>query len=432
MIDHINVPWGTLVFPQKWGHSGGMKKLKIKTQYPGVRYYEHPTRKQRNGQPDRYYSIRHKKDGRTIEEGMGWATEQWNAEKAHNVLNKLKENRKTGIGPQSLFEMRQKTAAERAAAEREAAEEKISNIPFQDFFEQYYMPEAKRSKRSWLIDEQRFNKIIKPAIGMKPISAIIREDIQAIIDSLVTAGAAPSTIKQYRSIINYAFTLASLTKLAGTTIFTGQNPVRGVKVPPIKNSRERFLTAKEAKALVSAAKKLPNQDLHDCIVLSLNTGLRLGELQRLEWPDVDLTYAMLTVRDEAHRKPGGKVPLNNTALKIFKKRYDVRQISPSISMVFPHSIENSTARINFSHAFKELADSIGLNDGIKPDDRARRIVFHSLRHTFASWLACNGEDIYRIQRLMRHKTITMTMRYAHLIPDATRAAVQNLKPPKAL
>ena len=431
MIEHANVPWVALVFPQKWGHSGGMKKLKIKTQYPGVRYYEHPTRKQRNGQPDRYYSIRYKKDGRTIEEGMGWATEQWNAEKAHNILNKLKENRKIGSGPQSLSEMRQKIAAERAAAEQEASEESVSSMSFQDFFERFYMAEAKRTKRSWLTDEQRFNKVIKPAIGMKPLSAIMREDVQAIIDSLVAAGAAPSTIKQYRSIINYAFTLASLTKLAGTTIFTGQNPVRGVKVPPIKNSRERFLTAKEAKALVSAAKKLPNQDLHDCIVLSLNTGLRLGELQRLEWPDVDLTYAMLTVRDEAHRKPGGKVPLNNTALKIFKKRHDARQIAPSMNMVFP-PVDGCTVRTNFSHAFKALADSIGLNDGIKPDDRARRIVFHSLRHTFASWLACNGEDIYRIQRLMRHKSITMTMRYAHLIPDATRAAVHNLKPPKAL
>lgn len=408
-----------------------MKKLKVKTQYPGVRYYEHPTRKQRNGQPDRYYSIRYKKDGRTIEEGMGWATEQWNAEKAHNILNKLKENRKIGSGPQSLSEMRQKIAAERAAAEQEASEESVSSMSFQDFFERFYMAEAKRTKRSWLTDEQRFNKIIKPAIGMKPLSAIMREDVQAIIDSLVAAGAAPATIKQYRSIISYTFTQASLMKLEGTIIFKGQNPAIGVKVPPITNARERFLTANEAKALVNAAKKLPNQDLHDCIVLSLNTGLRLGELQRLEWPDVDLTYAMLTVRDEAHRKPGGKVPLNNTALKIFKKRHDARQIAPSMNMVFP-PIDGCTARTNFSHAFKALVDSIGLNDGIRPDDRARRIVFHSLRHTFASWLACNGEDIYRIQRLMRHKSITMTMRYAHLIPDATRAAVHNLKPPKAL
>ena len=407
-----------------------MKKPKIKTQYPGVRYYEHSTRKQRNGQPDRYFSIRYKKDGRTIEEGMGWATEQWNAEKAHKVLSGIKENKKVGKGPQSLAEMRKQAADERAVAAKEASEEYAANMSFQDFFERYYMAEARRTKRSWLTDEQRFNKIIKPAIGAKPLSAITREDIQAIVDGLMDSGAAPSTIKQYRSIISYTFTQASLMKLEGTTIFTGQSPVRGVKIPPIKNSRERFLTAKEAKALVSTAKKLPNQDLHDCIVLSLNTGLRLGELQRLEWPDVDLVHAMLTVRDEAHRKPGGKVPLNDAALKIFKERRKSEKQESSMGLVFPPVI-GSEMRTNLSHAFRALADSIGLNDGIKQDDRARRIVFHSLRHTFASWLACNGEDIYRIQRLMRHRTITMTMRYAHLIPDATRSAVHNLKPPRA-
>lgn len=408
-----------------------MKKPKIKTPYPGVRYYEHSTRKQRNGQPDRYYSIRYKKDGRTIEEGMGWATEQWNAEKAFKVLSGIKENKKTGAGPQSLSEMRQKAAAERAAAEKEASEEYVTNMPFQDFFERYYMPEAKRSKRSWLTDEQRYHKIIKPAIGAKPLPAITREDIQAIIDSLVESGAAPSTIKQYRSIINYTFTQASLTKLKGTTIFGGQNPVRGVKIPPIKNARERFLTAKEVKLLINAAKKLPCIDLHDCIVLSLNTGLRLGELQRLEWPDVDMVHAMLTVRDEAHRKPGGKVPLNDAALGIFKERWKQQKKGIATGLVFP-PIVGGNMRASLTHAFRALVDSVGLNDGIRPDDRARRIVFHSLRHTFASWLACNGEDIYRIQRLMRHRTITMTMRYAHLIPDATRSAVHNLKPPKTL
>lgn len=408
-----------------------MKKPKIKTPYPGVRYYEHSTRKQRNGQPDRYYSIRYKKDGRTIEEGMGWATEQWNAEKAFKVLSGIKENKKTGTGPQSLSEMRQKAAAERAAAEKEASEEYVTNMPFQDFFERYYMPEAKRSKRSWLTDEQRYHKIIKPAIGAKPLPAITREDIQGIIDSLVESGAAPSTIKQYRSIINYTFTQASLTKLQGTTIFGGQNPVRGVKIPPIKNARERFLTAKEVKSLISAAKKLPCIDLHDCIVLSLNTGLRLGELQRLEWPDVDMVHAMLTVRDEAHRKLGGKVPLNDAALGILKERWKQQKKGIATGLVFP-PILGGRMRASLTHAFRALVDSVGLNDGIRPDDRARRIVFHSLRHTFASWLACNGEDIYRIQRLMRHRTITMTMRYAHLIPDATRSAVHNLKPPKAL
>ena len=71
-----------------------------------------------------------------------------------------------------------------------------------------------------------------------------------------------------------------------------------------------------------------------------------------------------------------------------------------------------------------LAASLGLNDGIT--DRRQKVVFHSLRHTFASWLALDGVDIYRIKELMRHKDITQTQRYAHLMPSDARAAVERL------
>ena len=72
----------------------------------------------------------------------------------------------------------------------------------------------------------------------------------------------------------------------------------------------------------------------------------------------------------------------------------------------------------------ELANQLKLNDGI--EDPRQRVVFHTLRHTVASWLALDGTDIYMIMKLMRHKTISMTMRYAHLIPDAKRRAVEDL------
>ncbi len=404
-----------------------MKRQKYKTQYPNVRYFEHATRKMRNGQADRYFTIRYQLEGKSIEECLGWTSEGWNAGKAHKVLGQIKSNIKTGLGPQSLAQMRQDAIDERTLLEQEASDVQASNILLQDFFEQHYIPEAKRTKRSWLTDAQRFNKIIKPALGLKTMRAITKNDVQVLIDSLVASGAAASTIKQYRSILNHIFTLASQTVLHNNLVFEGLSPVKGVKIPPVKNARDRFLSGKEATLLIEAASKLPNSDLHDCIVISLNTGLRLGEIQRLDWLDVDLTNSMLTVRDEAFRKPGGKVPLNEAARNIFITR-KTQYKDICVGLVFP-PILGTNNRCNLSHAFKSLADSVGLNEGIANTDRARRIVFHSLRHTFASWLAIGGTDIYRIQKLMRHKTITMTMRYAHLIPDATRAAVHNLTPP---
>ena len=66
------------------------------------------------------------------------------------------------------------------------------------------------------------------------------------------------------------------------------------------------------------------------------------------------------------------------------------------------------------------------NDAHDEDDRKNRVVIHTLRHTFASHLAINGTPIFTIQKLMNHKDIKMTMRYAKLSHDSGREAIVNL------
>ena len=60
------------------------------------------------------------------------------------------------------------------------------------------------------------------------------------------------------------------------------------------------------------------------------------------------------------------------------------------------------------------------------EDRKNKVVIHTLRHTFASHLAINGTPIFTIQKLMNHKDIKMTLRYAKLSPDSGREAILNL------
>jgi hypothetical protein len=78
---------------------------KQKSSYPGVRFREHPTRKY-NGKQDRYFFIRYRRQGKLKEEGVGWASENWNAIKASQELSKLKESIRLGQGPQSLARLR--------------------------------------------------------------------------------------------------------------------------------------------------------------------------------------------------------------------------------------------------------------------------------------------------------------------------------------
>jgi integrase len=73
-----------------------------------------------------------------------------------------------------------------------------------------------------------------------------------------------------------------------------------------------------------------------------------------------------------------------------------------------------SARGPFARAVKDC----GFNDGITGN--RHKVWFHTLRHTFASWLAQSGVEIYAIMKLMRHKNIEMTQRYAHLIPERQR------------
>jgi len=61
------------------------------------------------------------------------------------------------------------------------------------------------------------------------------------------------------------------------------------------------------------------------------------------------------------------------------------------------------------------------------NDSRDKVVFHTLRHTFASWLAINGTPIYTIKELMRHKSLSMTERYSHLMPSVKKEAMGRIK-----
>lgn len=395
----------------------------VSTKMQGVRYYEHTERRMRNGQPDRYYAIRYSVNGKRHEEGLGWASEGWNPEKAYSVLAKLKAGIRDGTGPQSLAEGRaQKQAAEQAAA-KQAQMEALASITLGEFLREHYMPRAKREKRSWRIDEQRIAKAIDPALGNVPLRALRREDVQGFVDGLVDGGAAPATVKQYRDIIRRAYNIARETSVDGITLHSGDNPATGISLPAVKNARERYLTGAEVEALLTYAKGLRSPDLHDAMLLSLHAGLRLGEISRLRWVDVDFAAGIITVPDEARRKPGGKVPMNDTTRAVLESRHHAGP-----GLVFPPRA-GVNVRVKLTKLFTKAALATGINDGIT--DARHKAVFHTLRHTFASWLALAGVDIYRIKTLMRHKNIAMTMRYAHLIPDETRDAVQHLTPPPA-
>jgi site-specific recombinase XerD len=91
----------------------------------------------------------------------------------------------------------------------------------------------------------------------------------------------------------------------------------------------------------------------------------------------------------------------------------------------PSTIEKrGKPQTRVSPVFNRTVDELKLNEGIT--DRRQKIVFHSLRHSFASWLVMGGESLQTVKELMGHADIQTTMRYAHLAPDIKRTAAHKL------
>lgn len=383
-------------------HAGG---------FPGVRCREHPTR--RNGRhADLYFTIRYNVNGRRREEGLGWASEGWTAAKAYEVLCEIRRNIKTGAGPQTLAEHRATMAAERA---EQARADLIQGLTLRRFWDEYYLPLIKTKKRTWRTDAMRAEKLILPCLGEIPLAEVTTDDVRRMLDLV---NGAPGTVRHYAVIVRRMFNVAGQTMEGGRPLFTGRNPCDGLDEIPVHNARTRYLTQDEARLVIREAGKLRLPDLKHAVILSLNTGLRAGEIERMAWPDVDFFARVLRVPDHAGRKPGGVVPLNAAALGVMAERRNVQ----TGRLVFPSPRGGVHPRL--TELFRRVIARTDLNAGV--EDPRHKVVFHTLRHTFASWLAIQGTDIYRIKALMRHKTLAMTMRYAHLLPDHGRSAVDLL------
>ncbi|WP_341313901.1 site-specific integrase [Paraburkholderia sp. IMGN_8] len=154
--------------------------------------------------------------------------------------------------------------------------------------------------------------------------------------------------------------------------------------------------------------------LKPAVLLSINTGLRQGELLKLEWQHVNLDRAFLTVID-ASSKSGKQrhIPLNDEALSTLKAwREQSRH-----SIVFASA--DGAVRVDVKTAWQKLLK----------DAKITNFRWHDMRHHFASQLVMAGVDLNTVRELLGHADLTMTLRYAHLAPEHLSAAVAKLNRP---
>jgi len=382
------------------------------TKYPGVRYREHENRKH-GIKPDQYFSIRYQKDGQRKEEGVGWASEGWSPQKVALKLAELKEASVTGQGESRLSEKREKVQAEKEQRQEEKERQEKDALSLENFFKDIYYPviQLEKKQKTYSTEEQLFRLWINPIIGQKSLKDISTFDLERLKKTMLDAGKSPRTLEYCLTTIGQIFRYAER-----TGHHVGEIPTTRIKKTKFDNKRIRFLSLDEAHHLLDLLSEM-SQQVHDMALMSLHCGLRAGEIFSLTWGAVDLDHDLVNLMDT---KSGRTRTLSMTA--------DVRRALSKIGpckngeLVFPSN--NGKKIVIMSQTFPRAVKAAGFNEGIT--DRRQRVTFHTLRHTFASWLIMEGVSLYQVKDLLGHASLTMTERYSHLSPDRNKLAAETM------
>ncbi len=397
----------------------------IKTAHRGLRYFEHATRKH-GKKRDRYYAVRFKVDGKDYGYGIGWWSDGIPEEARqydHDIgfeeyclsqLKLYKANIKNGSGPKSPKEKR-KIAAKQEAQERELkAREEIENKTFKQYFEDTYYPAAKtnKKKKSYIKEEEHYRLWLQPEMGKKSLKSITHLDLQRIKKKMLDAKKSPRYIQYVMATARQIWNTAR-----GDKLVSGDSPTRSVKIQKFDNRRQRFLSPIEADNLLSKLKEKDKQ-VYQIALLSLYTGMRASEIFRLIWGCIDTDRGLITILDA---KPGkGRTAFMTEQIKAM---FLDMQRGKNNEIVFPNSKGHAYTEI--PALFRNVVKELKFNNHVS--DTRQRLCFHSLRHSFGSWHAESGTNLYVIKELLGHGSITLTERYAHLSKGPLQDATKNIE-----
>ena len=269
-------------------------------------------------------------------------------------------------------------------------------------------------RRDWLerntMKVDTFNSYYKKHIsgyfGPRVIASITRREVEDFIAMLYGKGLSTGSIYQVVSLLR-----GIVSKASDWGKFKGENVFRNAPVRPLDNQRTRYLTRDEAQRLLSELAQREDPFWHAASVLSLSCGLRLGEITKLIRSDIDFERGTLYIRNpkNGHSRHAYFTPSVASVLERYRSLLPHESLFPCLR---PHKRDSVKL---CSHTFARTIEKLGFNKGIT--DRRQKVVFHTLRHTYASWLAAGGVPLQLIADMLGHRSIQMTQRYAHIMPE---------------
>lgn len=272
---------------------------------------------------------------------------------------------------------------------------------------------------------------IYPALGYIPLKDLKTDDLQRLYNNMTKEGLAPATVRRNHQIIH------SCLKQAVSNRLLSWNPAEAVKLPKLTKPTVRAMTVNEMDAFLSA---LEADRWGTAFLCLLGTGLRTGELLALRWQDVDLDKQYIHIKqtlvrtkekglyfDEPKTEKSKRiVPLPSEVAAALKK-HRIEQLELRVfqgekyqnnDLVFATSKGTPINPRNFIRKFHKIRDNVGIS---------KEVNLHALRHTYATRLLEEGENLKIVQELLGHTKISTTAdTYSHVSAEVKAKAAAKM------
>ncbi|MHB0976162.1 MAG: tyrosine-type recombinase/integrase [Candidatus Aquicultorales bacterium] len=287
--------------------------------------------------------------------------------------------------------------------------QRIIEVAFSDFVERWLKDCATPNVKPSTLDTYSgvTTTHLVPFFGKRKLDSITADSVQRYIAEKLEAGLNAKTIRNHLTL------LKSIFKQAVIWGYLKRNPAEYIKAPRAAHREMDFLTPDEIRVFLANV----DAEHRAFFTTAVLTGMRLGELCALQWGDIDWHSGTIRVRRSIYRgafvTPKSKRSIRAIGISPYLRHTLVEhKLSSPVSdldLVFCNKLGMPLDQSNLRHrVFEPALRRAGL----------RKIRIHDLRHTFASLLIHQGENLKYIQSQLGHASISTTLdRYGHLMPD---------------
>lgn len=248
-----------------------------------------------------------------------------------------------------------------------------------------YLTEITPNKKGASIERYRINAWLKTDLAKRFVSTIKTSDFASWRDFRIASGAAPNTIRLELAVISNLFNVAK-TEWGFDSLI---NPTETMRTPKLPTGRTRRVSKEEIELLIDNTE---SYELPYIIKIALETGMRRGEIAKLEWQNIDFTKRTLFLPDTKNGE-ARTIPLTTSCIAVLKS------IPRNINGRVFNMTENGISR-----AFLRVRLRCELDD----------LHFHDIRHEAVTRFFEKGLNMMEVSTISGHKTLQMLKRYTHL------------------